>query len=535
MRKLALALALLATPAQAQMLLTGVSNESAGTSSFVGTADAAGSAPIAFWGMRAMSTAIAAAGTQKLFQLTKTGATCDILVANNGGPGLTTACTGTGTNGVNIATFCSTACTFSAWYDQTGNGQDLFQATVANQPIYTTNCVGTFSCAQGDAARELDRNPLTTQNQPFTISAFAERTGAFTTAGTVFAGNGFDVQLLFDSTANNIFMYAGNSTNTMTTADSAPHSLIAVYNGSTSGAVIDGTPPTACFGGGVFACNASTNGISGASALITNSGNPSNHPFTGYVFELGIWNGGWTTTQWTPVSANQCNYWTGNSTCAIGGTVKTHVQTIGNTVGTCGTTCAIATFGSAVGSGNVVLGEILWNDQGTSSITVSSIVDDKGNSYVLGTKVHDSAATNLAAQSFWRGNVTGGPTTFTITFSAAGVTAVLAKVDEYSGAIPVTDPSDGNTGQLQAPPPGTTDGVTSGNITTTGTNDLIWSGTVNLNGVANLTGTGFTLRSPCQANYICIEDKNLASPGTTAGTWTWPSSGSTITHVVAIK
>jgi len=532
MRKLALALALLATPAQAQMLLTGVSNESAGTSSFVGTADAAGSAPIAFWGMRAMSTATAAAGTQKLFQLTKTGATCDILVANNGGPGLTTACTGTGTNGVNIATFCSTACTFSAWYDQTGNGQDLFQATVANQPIYTTNCVGTFSCAQGDAARELDRNPLTTQNQPFTISAFAERTGAFTTAGTVFAGNGFDVQLLFDSTANNIFMYAGNSTNTMTTADSAPHSLIAVYNGSTSGAVIDGTPPTACFGGGVFACNASTNGISGASALITNSGNPSNHPFTGYVFELGIWNGGWTTTQWTPVSANQCNYWTGNSTCAIGGTPKTFVQTIGNTNATTCSTCTLATLGAAVGVGNVVVGAMLINDNSTPSTVLTGVTDDKGNTYNIGTRIRD-AGTGLSQQLFWRGNITNGPTVFTGTYSA-NIIAVLTKVTEYSGAATLTDPSDGTTGQEQSPPPATTDAVTSTNITTTVANDLIWGVSSSMSGTLSTVGTGFTGRGN-QANYLLVEDKNLVTAGTTAATYTWGGSGNTITQVIAIK
>jgi len=193
----------------------------------------------------------------------------------------------------------------------------------------------------------------------------------------------------------------------------------------------------------------------------------------------------------------------------------------------------MATFGAAVGSPNVVLGEILWNDNGTGATVISSVVDDKGNTYNLGTKIHDGAS-NLAAQPFWRGNITNGPVTFTVTFSTSAVTAILIRVDEYSGAVALNDPSDGNTGQLQSPPPAGTDAQTSGSITTTGINDLIWSGTANFNGVSVTTGTGFTNRGN-QTNYVTIEDKNLASPGTTAGTWTWNSSGNTATHVVAIK
>src|SRR6185312_3510878 len=90
----------------------------------------------AWWGFRAYTGAIAAAGTQKLFNARRSSdsETCDFLVATSGGVGLSTSCSGAD-NGVSLATFCNaTSCFATKMYDQTGGGRDVSQATTAKQP-----------------------------------------------------------------------------------------------------------------------------------------------------------------------------------------------------------------------------------------------------------------------------------------------------------------------------------------------------------------------------------------------------------------
>jgi len=217
---------------------------------------------------------------------------------------------------------------------------------------------------------------------------------------------------------------------------------------------------------------------------------------------------------------------------SAGGTVKTYVQSAtANSGGTC-TTCTL-TFSSPIGSGHAVVGAILYQDPGNTR-TVSSIVDDKGNSYIVGAKVFDTAGgSNLSQAIFWRGNIPNGPTVLTATMSASTGTA-LQRADEYSGSAALVDPSDGTNSNYQITPPVTTDAVTSGTFTTTVINDLIWSVSTGVTGVLNTAGTGFTGRGNI-LGYVATEDKNLAAAGSTAGTWTYGGSGNVITQAVAIK
>jgi hypothetical protein len=505
----------------------GVTNAPGAPPSFTGAADAAGATPLAFYSTRAMSAAIAAAGTQKLFQLTRfaDSHTCDVIVATSGNAGLTANCSTPGDNTQLATAFCSgtNVCGFSIWYDQSGNGQDVLQATQASMPIFKTGCVGSFFCAQGDGARELDRNPFSTINQTFTISAVVQRTGAFTTQQSFFSGNGFNVQFLFNNAANQVDIYSGNVTNFVTVADSKFNALAGIYNGGSSTIIVNGTEASNC---SPFACNAAANGISGATAVITNSGNPSANPFTGYLLELGVWSGSFNSTQWAAVASNQCNYWMGNSTCSTT-TPKTYVQSVGATSGTC-SVCTL-NWSAAVGSGHAVVGMLFWQPQ---SVTITSVTDGMGNTYNLGTKVNDAGGT-FSTQTVSLGNITNAPSNVIVNYSAANG-GWIAKVDEYSGSAALSNPTDGAANQNQSPPPGTTDGTTSGNITTTVTNDLIWSATVNISGNSMTAGTGFASRGN-QGGFVFTEDKNLATAGTTAGTWTLGTTGNTITSVIAIK
>jgi hypothetical protein len=211
------------------------------------------------------------------------------------------------------------------------------------------------------------------------------------------------------------------------------------------------------------------------------------------------------------------------------GTPKTYVQSVGATSGSCSPTCSLTWAAGAVGSGHAVVGMLFWQPQ---SVTVASVTDGMGNTYNLGTKVNDAGGT-FSTQTVFLGNITNAPGNIIVNFSASNG-GFLSKFDEYSGSAALSNPTDGAANQNQSPPPGTTDGTTSGNITTTVTNDLIWSATVNMSGNSMTAGTGFTSRGN-QGGFVFTEDKNLATAGTTAGTWTLGTTGNTITSVIAIK
>src|SRR6185312_3488206 len=149
-----------------------------------------------------------------------------------------------------------------------------------------------------------------------------------------------------------------------------------------------------------------------------------------------------------------------------------HVQSGTNQVAGAATSITV-TLGSAVGSGNCVVGAVTRND----NEAVVTITDDKGNTYTNLDQVHD-ASTGYYVTSFVLGNIINGPVTITATFGGSEGFRTIA-VDEYSGVSVVSNPNDGHAGQLQAAPGTGTDAVTSGAFTTTANGNLIWSCTTN--------------------------------------------------------
>ena len=92
---------------------------------YVGPGDIVSGAT-AWYGLRAYSAAVAATGTQKAINIRRASdnTTKDILIRKSGNLDTPTA-----------ATFCaSTTCYVTKWYDQSGGGHDMTQATAANQP-----------------------------------------------------------------------------------------------------------------------------------------------------------------------------------------------------------------------------------------------------------------------------------------------------------------------------------------------------------------------------------------------------------------
>lgn len=192
------------------------------------------------------------------------------------------------------------------------------------------------------------------------------------------------------------------------------------------------------------------------------------------------------------------------------------------------------TLGAAVGSGSDVLGMVSWDSTG---VTLSSVTDDKGNTYALEATVTNVAdGQNYAAYS--RTNITNAPITITANFSA-GVDFRAVTAEEFSGGSTAsTDERDGHTGQYQGTPGTGTDAVTSGNITTSVNGDLIWSGVGSRAADSSpAIGTSFTNGSGMQNNLrINTEYRTQSTAGSVAGTWTQsPTPGGVSTFVIALK
>jgi hypothetical protein len=192
---------------------------------------------------------------------------------------------------------------------------------------------------------------------------------------------------------------------------------------------------------------------------------------------------------------------------------------------------------SAVASGNAVLGVVSWVGAGT----LTSVTDDKGNTYNKETSVLDTTdALNSAA--FSRTNITNAPTVITANFSA-GVTFRQILVDEFSGGSTAsTDERDGaaHGGQFQANPGTAANGITSGTFTTATNGDLIWGACVDGAGTLALATNGTSFSTGTQFNATDYasqtEFRTQATAGAgTAATFTQAADVPRTTFMVAIK
>lgn len=211
-----------------------------------------------------------------------------------------------------------------------------------------------------------------------------------------------------------------------------------------------------------------------------------------------------------------------------------HVQ--GIPCGACGFFGSAASFSppafsAPVGSGNCVMGGVTFT---TVSATSIAVTDDKANTYNVGTFINTAG---LVQSDFWLCNITNGPTVLTVTPNASGGNWVVV-ADEFSGAKVATNPSDGEHGQIQVSPGTGTDGVTSGNITTTVNGDLIFGITFDTGGTTLSTvGTGYTQGTTYNAviTGVVSEYKTQGSAGAVAATYTQGANNPAATFVIAIQ
>lgn len=313
MLRLALALSLTLTALTAQAgtsLLSAVGAGGSGTAAaFTGPGDVVSGAKV-FVGLRAYTQAIANAGTQKLANVRRASdaQTCDFLVATNGGVGNSANCSGAFGTG-SLSSFCNaTTCTATKLYDQTGNANDVSQATVAAQPTVTLNCLGSLPCLTFASAssQTLTHASFTAVVQPFSLSAVADHTSTCASAcETISAYDGSTGATLEVTSATVVSAWSGNITGTATTSQSAWHIYSFSVTDPNSIETVDGVS------GSTYASGANGSGT----ALNMGSLNAASRFFQGNMAEVGLWPSAFSTTQATNMCHNQFNYWGTSVSC----------------------------------------------------------------------------------------------------------------------------------------------------------------------------------------------------------------------------
>ncbi len=224
-----------------------------------------------------------------------------------------------------------------------------------------------------------------------------------------------------------------------------------------------------------------------ASGIATFSGLSINTAGTGYTLTAS------STPTYSAATSAAFNITTGASAHFVQG---------GDTQVGSGTTASLA-FPSANTSGNLIVVYVVWDNPGT--VTVS---DTRGNTYTAAT-ARQSWGNNWSAQAFYASNILGGSNTVKATFGTAIKSFGIVYLHEYSG-LATASPVD-----VSASAAGTSASMSSGAVTTTQANDLLFAAGASDNTVTT-PGTGFTARLTGFGNLT--EDRVVTTTGSYAGT-----------------
>lgn len=356
LRWLPLAVWIFAAPALAAW--HSVLQVSVGGSAFTGAGDIVSGAT-AWYGFRGYSAAVAATGTQKAINVRRQSdnTTSDILILTNGNLDTTTAnsfagtdatCTGTIASTTMALTSCSStptandpvsgagivqpafivscgtftagagSCTLNAtqtvgvaetitmavalfvtkWYDQTGNGHDLSQATAGNQPPYVPACLNGLPCLTSTAATiTLLGANLTPATGVVSLTGVGQVAVGSSTAIFKENGGGSNRILVATSTTTQVGGGSSGIINGAATAANLWHAIAGVINGASPNSLL-GTDGTIVTGSTVGSTTAGAPGVVGAASITAN------------FLEFGIWdNIAFTSGNVTSMSSNQHSYW----------------------------------------------------------------------------------------------------------------------------------------------------------------------------------------------------------------------------------
>lgn len=191
------------------------------------------------------------------------------------------------------------------FYDQTGNGNHLLQATTANQPQLLMNCIGTLPCiAFANANSQFMDVTIGTQSQPQTVSFVGERAIGLQEGGII-GGDQADASMeTADSTPNQWDIYAGTGALYFTAMDATYHGANVTFNDGSSVANVDGIETSGISTG--------TNPIGGLMAIGSHFGTRFADIWMG---EVGLWPVAFSAGNRTNVCHNQFQYWAFATAC----------------------------------------------------------------------------------------------------------------------------------------------------------------------------------------------------------------------------
>mgnify|MGYP001570388569 CR=1 FL=1 len=178
---------------------------------------------------------------------------------------------------------------------------------------------------------------------------------------------------------------------------------------------------------------------------------------------------------------------------------------------TSATTQAI-TFGSSTTTGNTIICGTAF----ATSVNLLSAADTSGaNTYTLLTETTRVAA-DISVQQFYATNITGGWTVLTATYQNSS-NAKGVQCAEFSGMGQAG--LDQQAGNAQDNPGTGTDAVTSGNVTTTAADEVLFTTSCCTPTTINV-GTNYTYIDAAPLTDQGSAYRIVSSTGTYAGTWT---------------
>jgi hypothetical protein len=177
------------------------------------------------------------------------------------------------------ATACAVACSVTKMYDQTGTGNHVVQATLANMPGLTFNAQNGLPCAAGAAVSGMVlTGPTITQALPATWTAVAKRTAPSAAGNFILA---VSTSLQMTTGANAVSSSMGGTAVNLTAADNAFHALLGIGSATAPLFAVDSSANT----------STSTQGTTNLNAVVTvmNRSTGGRNMANGFFCEAGIW------------------------------------------------------------------------------------------------------------------------------------------------------------------------------------------------------------------------------------------------------
>ncbi len=197
-------------------------------------------------------------------------------------------------------------CTIKTFYDRSGNGKNVTQATISKRFTLTVSCVNSKPCAVALGSSSQCYLASSTITATSSTAIFVGiRTGAFTTQATVLGDDSDHIEFGYLNATNKVYLSGPVTAANITASDSAWHAVQGVsvsasgssitVDGSTTGSLNTGT--AAYTGRPVLGAYGSAGPACGGQYL------------TGSFVEGGYWASAFSAGDLTAMDSNMRTYW----------------------------------------------------------------------------------------------------------------------------------------------------------------------------------------------------------------------------------